>query len=415
MASEPLKHVVAGGGAAGFFAAIACAEADPSACVSIYEAQPRPLGKVRISGGGRCNVTNACTEPAVLVANYPRGGRELLGPFHRWQPRDTMAWFEDRGIELKTEPDGRVFPASDDSGTIIDCLRGAAAKAGVKLHLGCGVEDVARGESGRGYRVKLFGGGSGEADTVLLATGGGQGSAGLAIAGRLGHAIEPPVPSLFTFHVADPRIRDLPGVAVPAAALRIAGSGTTASGPVLVTHGGLSGPGVLKLSAWGARELALKNYRFTLEVSWVGDRPAAAVRSELAAARSAHPARRLVTWNPAGIPSRLWERLLAAAAVPAETLWAAASNAALDAIASQLTAGKFEVSGKSTNKEEFVTCGGVRLSEVDFKTMQSRISPGLFLAGEVLDIDGLTGGFNLQAAWTTGRLAGLGMAARRRV
>ncbi|HEY0946248.1 MAG TPA: NAD(P)/FAD-dependent oxidoreductase [Opitutaceae bacterium] len=403
------RIVIAGGGAAGFFAAITAAEANPAARVALYEATAHPLAKVRISGGGRCNVTHACFEPRELVKRYPRGARELLGPFHRWGPRDTIAWFESRGVALKTEADGRMFPTTDDSATIIECLRQAAERAGVHFYAPMGVRTVVHRAEG-GFSMTFSDGSVGECDRVLLATGGGRGSAGLAIAQALGHTIEPPVPSLFTFHIDDPRIRGLEGLTVTEVAAGVSGTRLRERGPALITHWGMSGPAILKLSAWGARQLAAVNYQFKLVVSWVGERTAAATLAELTAMRTAHPRKQIATANPLGVPARLWERLVAAAGVPAETVWTSVSNASLQALVAQLTAGEFVVEGKSLNKEEFVTCGGVRLSEVDFKTMESRICPGLHFAGEVLDIDGITGGFNFQAAWTTGRLAGLAMA-----
>jgi predicted Rossmann fold flavoprotein len=400
--------VIAGGGAAGFFAAIACAEANPAARVTLCESGAQPLAKVRISGGGRCNVTHACFEPRELARGYPRGGRELLGPFHQWQPRDTVAWFAERGVELKTEEDGRMFPVTDDSATVIDCLLAAAAKAGVRLRTGTAVKGAERTVSG--YRVLLAGGETLDCDRLLLATGGGKSSAGIAIAQHLGHAIEPLVPSLFTFHIDDPRLKGLEGLSVPDAATGIPGTRVAARGPALITHWGLSGPAILKLSAWGARELAAAGYRFKLALNWRGGSTTGHIQAELAAGRAVHPRRQISSWNPLGLPARLWERLAVAAGIAPETVWTSVSNAALQALAAQVGAGEFSVTGKSTNKEEFVTCGGVRLAEVDFRTMESRRSPGLYLAGEVLDIDGITGGFNLQSAWTTGRLAGLAMA-----
>ncbi len=400
--------VIAGGGAAGFFAAITCAEANPSVFVTLCEALPKPLSKVRISGGGRCNVTHACFDPRELIKGYPRGGRELLGPFHQWQSRDTVGLFEERGVPLKTEADRRMFPVTDDSATVIDCLLEAAKNAGVWLRTSAGVKAAER--AGTGYRVRLASGETLDADRLLLATGGGRSSAGLAIAESLGHTLTPLVPSLFTFHIDDPRIKGLEGLSVPDAAVTLRGSRLVQQGPMLITHWGLSGPAILKLSAWGARELAACGYAFTLGINWLGGARAEAVHAALTAARTAHAKRQIATWNPLGLPARLWERLVEAAGIAPQTVWTSVANAALQQLARQVTAGEFTVTGKSVNKEEFVTCGGVRLEEVDFRTMESRRSPGLFLAGEVLDIDGVTGGFNLQSAWTTGRLAGLALA-----
>jgi predicted Rossmann fold flavoprotein len=401
------RIVVAGGGAAGFFAAITCAEANPRADVSLYEATAHPLAKVRVSGGGRCNVTHACFEPAELVKRFPRGSKELLGPFHRFGPRDTIAWFAARGVELKTEDDGRMFPITDDSATVVECLRQAAEKAGVRILTRCGVASVAR--LGAGFSVALTTGKTVGAERLLLATGGTKGSAGTTIAAALGHTITPLVPSLFTFHVDDPRLRGLEGVSVKLAGASVRGTKLRAEGPVLVTHWGLSGPAILKLSAWGARELHDFDYRFTLGVNWAWPRTLKQTGDELAAERRDHPKRQVATTNGFGLPARLWERLAAAAGLAPNAIWAGISNDALRALVGQVAAGEFAVAGKSMNKEEFVTCGGVMLREVDFTTMESRVCPGLYLAGEVLDIDGITGGFNFQSAWTTGWHAGRAM------
>lgn len=406
-----MNCLVAGGGAAGYFAAIACAEANPAAAVTLCEATAQPLAKVRISGGGRCNVTHACFDPRELSLGYPRGGRELLGPFHQWQPSDTVAWFAARGVELKTEADRRMFPITDDSATVIDCLTAAADRAGVRVRTRAAVKAAERRTSpGAGYRAQLATGETIDCDRLLLATGGGKSSAGLAIAQSLGHTIEPLAPSLFTFHIDDARLQGLEGISVADATARLPDTRLSARGPVLVTHWGLSGPAILKLSAWAARELAACDYRFTVGLNLWGGGTVAQAQAELATARTAYPRRQINSANPFAIPARLWERLVGAAGIAAETVWTSVSNAALQALASQVTAAEFAVAGKSLNKEEFVTCGGVRLAEVDFRTMESRRSPGLYLAGEVLDIDGVTGGFNLQSAWTTGRLAGLAMA-----
>ena len=415
--SEHRRVVVVGGGAAGFFAAIACAETlGGQGEVTIYEATAHPLAKVRVSGGGRCNVTHACFEPRELVRRYPRGGRELLGAFHRWQPRDTVAWFAQRNVELKTEADGRMFPVTDDSATIVTALQDAAAKLGVKIVTSLGVRKADATASERAHRPPSFAltltdGARVACDRLLLATGGNRSSAGFAIAEALGHAIEPLVPSLFTFHIDDARLVGLSGVSVDDAAVSVPGTKLKENGPLLITHWGLSGPAVLKLSAWGARELAARNYEFPLTVNFASPRTREAVVRDLTAIREANARKQIGTWSPLAMPQRLWERLVTFAGIAPTTAWAGVGNAALGTLAAQLTAAEFKVVGKSLFKEEFVTCGGVRLSEVDFRTMESRVCPGLFFAGEVLDIDGVTGGFNFQAAWTTGRLAGVAMAA----
>jgi len=416
-----LRVGIVGGGAAGFFAAITCAQANPQAKVTLYEATAHPLAKVRISGGGRCNVTHACYDPRALVGHYPRGARELLGAFHRWQPRDMTAWLTSQGVPLKTEADGRIFPVSDNSIDIIDCLRRAADATGVALRLRTGVRAVERnGQSEEAnphlapFRLMLSDGTQTECDRLLLATGGGRAeSGGLKLAHGLGHTIEPPIPSLFTFHIDDPRLRDLAGLSVEAVALSISGSnaGTKkliSEGPLLITHWGLSGPAVLKLSAWGARAFAACNYDFTLRINFVPTCRRDALQHELARLRTTQPKRVVIRARiPFGLPARLWERLVLSCGISETLPCAELSKVQITTLAKTLTAAEFHVRGKSTNKDEFVTCGGVRLSEIDFKTMQSRLCPGLYFAGEVLDIDGVTGGFNFQAAWTTAYLAGL--------
>ncbi len=435
--------VVVGGGAAGYFAAISCAEKlGARGTVTLYEATAHPLAKVRISGGGRCNTTHACFDPRELVKRYPRGGRELLGAFHRFQPRDTIAWFEARGVALKTEEDGRMFPVTDDSATIIDCLQRAAEQAGVKIVTSLGVRTVeAFGERGAGslpargseagamsanehgqtaraaasdrstsFWLTLTDNSNVRCEKLLIATGGNKSSAGLTIAQKLGHRIVPPVPSLFTFHIDDKRLEGLSGVAVENAAAAVSGTKLRESGPLLITHWGMSGPAILKLSAWGARELAEVNYEFPLVVSWSATHTRESLARELSAVREKNPKKQIGTWSPLEMPQRLWERLVGASGTLPATPWAQVGKAALGALATQLTAAEFQVVGKSLFKEEFVTCGGVKLSEVDFRTMESRVCPGLHFAGEVLDIDGITGGFNFQSAWTTGWLAGQAMA-----
>lgn len=408
------RHIaIVGGGAAGFFAAITAAEASPGSAVTIYEATAHLLAKVKVSGGGRCNVTHACFEPRELARHYPRGGRELVGAFSRWQPRDTVEWFQTRGVPLKTEADGRMFPVTDSSQTIVDCLLGAARRAGVVIRTNCGVKSVARGGSDSGaFVLTLTTGETAAADRLLLATGGNKSNTGFAIAAQFGHTIEPPVPSLFTFNIKDARLDGLAGVSVEEAATEVLGhKALRERGPVLVTHWGLSGPGILKLSAWGARTLHDCGYKFTLRVNWAPRFNTETARAALEQARAANPKKQVTTWSPLGLPSRLWERLVAAAGLAPDAIWTGIGNGALRALATQVCAAEFAVDGKSLFKEEFVTCGGVRLAEVDFRTMESRLVPGLHFAGEFLDVDGVTGGFNFQNAWTTGRLAGIAIVA----
>ena len=407
MSSDPLSVVVVGGGAAGFFGAIACASQHPNSQVTLLEAARQPLAKVRVSGGGRCNVTHACFDPALLVQHYPRGGKALRGAFSRFQSRDTVEWFESRGVKLKTEADGRMFPLTDDSATIVDCLMQTAKAVGVRLWQGAAVKSVSRKDDGFRVDVKddvLI------CDRLLLATG--SSPQGYAIARALGHTIEPPVPSLFTFNIADERLQDLAGVSVTSAHLRLQTgekSYLEQTGPLLVTHWGMSGPAVLKLSAWGARALHDRHYQTTLLVNWLPQSNLEALRQQLLAVKSQLPRRAIATSCPVLMPRRLWERLTSAVGIAAETRWAELSNKMLNQLVQELTRGQYTVSGKGAFKEEFVTCGGVSLKEVDFKTMESRLCPGLHFAGEILDIDGVTGGFNFQSAWTTGWIAGQAM------
>ena len=413
--ADTFRVVIVGGGAAGFFAAITCAEALAGrGTVTLYEATAHPLAKVRVSGGGRCNVTHACFEPRDLVKRYPRGGRELLGAFHRWQPRDMVAWLAARGVETKTEEDGRMFPVTDDSATIVDCLARGAAAAGVHVVTSMGVrkaERVSRPGEPPSFWLTLTDGTGLRCERLLLASGGNRSSAGFLIAEALGHSLEPLVPSLFTFHLDDPRLIGLSGVSVENAAVSVPGTKLRTDGPLLITHWGLSGPAILKLSAWGAREMADRAYEFPLLLNWTGTHTRDSLVRELSAVRAQNPKKQITTWSPLAMPQRLWERLVVSAGIAATTPWAQVGNAALATLATQLTAAEMKVVGKSLFKDEFVTCGGVRLSEVDFRAMESRVCPGLHFAGEVLDIDGVTGGFNFQAAWTTGYLAGQAIAA----
>ncbi len=399
---------IAGGGAAGFFAAIACAEARSGNEVCLLEKSSQFLGKVRISGGGRCNVTHACFDPREFTSRYPRGARELISPFHRLSAADTVAWFERRGVRLKTESDGRMFPVTDSSGTVIDCLLHEAKTAGVKLRTRCSVDSAIR--SGDGFTLTLSNRETLPCDRLLLATGGTRNAQGAALARSLGHATESAVPSLFTFETPAEWLHSLAGVSIPWAEVSVAGGRLRERGPLLITHRGLSGPVILRLSAWGARELHGRDYQFAVHINWLPERNAAQIARDLQTQRLTHP-NRLVVNSPLGaLPARLWEQLALRAGISMQTRWTNLTRVATQALWAGLCATEIEINGKSLNKDEFVTCGGVRLREINFKTMESRIVPHLFFAGELLDIDGLTGGFNFQSAWTTGWIAGHAMA-----
>ncbi len=399
--------IVVGGGAAGFFAAITCAE-NSGKSVLILEKTSHLLQKVKISGGGRCNVTHNCFEPRELSRSYPRGEKSLIGPFHRFGAADTVEWFDGRGVALKTEADGRMFPETDSSQTIVDTLLGAAEAAGVSIRTSEGVTSVVRNEDN--FDLVTDAGNSYTAASVLIATGGTRLTAGAKLAASLGHELQPPTPSLFTFKIKDPRIDGLAGLSVSPADVSIQQSKLSSSGPVLITHWGLSGPGILRISAWGARELAERDYRFDISVNWLPDVDPAAVVAEK---RLSEAKRQLSSRSPfAVLPKRLWLRLLAAAEVSDTTTWSQLSKTQATRLLSQLTTSTFTVSGKSTNKDEFVTCGGVALNEIDFRTMESKLVHGLYFAGEVIDVDGITGGFNFQNAWTNGFHAGSAIAAR---
>jgi predicted flavoprotein YhiN len=434
------RIIVVGGGAAGFFAAITCAETTPDTEVIVLEKGPQFLSKVRISGGGRCNVTHACFDAQEFATRYPRGEQALRSPFRQFQASDTVAWFESRGVNLKTEDDGRMFPVTDSSQTIIDCLMRAARDVGVRLRSDCGVERVTRNKTDgfclevsvagsaavsaassgggplreatetRGGTPRERAGSRLSCDRLLLATGGCRAASAGQLATSLGHTLEPCVPSLFTFHINVSWLRALAGVTIEQVEAAIPSAGLRERGPLLITHWGLSGPVILRLSAWGARELNRVNYQFPLLVNWLPGLNAEAVTKEMNSRRQKQPAKLIVNTPLSPLPARLWEQLVLAAGISRETRWAELARSAQHQLAQQLTRTELPVSGKSLNKDEFVTCGGVRLSEVNFKTMVSRICPGLYFAGELLDIDGITGGFNFQAAWTTGWIAGRAMA-----
>lgn len=399
--------IIAGGGPAGFFAAIRCAELNPQLKILIIEKASQTLGKVIISGGGRCNVTHACFEPAKLIAYYPRGANELRGAFTKFQPKDTIEWFESRNVKLKTESDGRMFPVTDDANTIANCVREAAKDAGIKVHVGTALLKVEKNQMGR-FQLEV----RSEAQVfhlqtkkLLIATG--SDSKTREIVKSLGHAIVEPVPSLFTFNIKDKRIDGLAGVSVENVTLKM--DSIITQGALLITHWGLSGPTVLRCSAWGARILFDKKYTSPLTINWLGSYTFDSALEVLQRNKDwKENARKKVSSHSAfsQIPLRLWKQLTN---FISDKNWGDLSKTELRKLAQELTAGEFTIQGKGIFKEEFVTCGGVKLSEVDFKTMQSKMVDNLFFAGEVLDIDGITGGFNFQSSWTTGWLAGSGL------
>lgn len=402
-----MKITIAGGGAAGFFAAIRAAELNPGATVQILERGKEVLAKVRVSGGGRCNLTHACFDPKELVKFYPRGERELLGPFHTFSCAETVEWFESRGVKTKIEADGRIFPVSDKSRSIMECLFHAAEKAGVQVLLHQKLTDILPPDRPGGPWRYVCNGDLCETDCLLLATG--SNTTIWEILAKTGLEIVPPVPSLFTFNIQDDRIRDLPGLSVPHAEVSVAGSKLHSTGPLLITHWGMSGPAILKLSAWGARELHELQYDFTLHVNWTG-LPLPNLQQEIEACKKSYPRVQPGSQPIFQLPSRLWRSLVSAAGIPEEKRWADINKKELLALLEQLGVSSFKVKGKSTFKDEFVTAGGVALKEINFKTFESKRFPGLFFAGEVLDIDAITGGFNFQAAWTGGWIAGGAMA-----
>lgn len=408
------KVIVIGGGAAGFFGAITCAEKYSDRQVILLEAGQEVLAKVRISGGGRCNVTHACFDPALLVQNYPRGGKALRGAFSRFQPQDTIAWFARHGVELKTEVDGRMFPTTDNSATITHCLEQAAIHRGVQIRTKAAAIGVVKEQEK--FIVEVRTGEKLVSDRLLLATG--SNPQGYKIAQHLGHTLIPSAPSLFTFNISDRRLDELAGVSLETVKLRLVipeihQTETTKkttleqTGALLITHWGISGPAVLKLSAWAARILHQQKYQAKLIINWLPTYNPEVLRQQLTAIKSQLPQRQITTSCPFPVPKRLWHKLVNFIGIHDSQKWAELSKKSLNQLVQELTQGEYLIKGKGVFKEEFVTCGGVKLSEVDFQTMESKRCPGLYLAGEVLDIDGVTGGFNFQSAWTTGYLAGM--------
>ena len=407
MSAHPSLYsiVIIGGGAAGFFAGIIAAQHSPGISVTLLEKSKQLLSKVRISGGGRCNVTHACFEPKQLVQHYPRGGKALLGPFSRFQPLDTIEWFKKHNVTLKTEADGRMFPITDNSETIAQCLLEAAQEANVKIRTLTSVTAITPAETG--FILTVGNDESIRCDRLLIASGSNPKIWDLLEG--LGHTIIPPVPSLFTFNIPNSPLSEISGISVEKVEAKIQGTPLKQTGPLLITHWGFSGPAILKLSAWGARLLHEKGYAATLQVNWLPEMSLPELKEMLLNFKVRTPAKLLVNEGPALLPRNLWKKLAERAGASTTLRWSHLSTALLQKIILELSSGEFKIEGKTTYKEEFVTCGGVALDEVDFKSMQSKKIPHLYFAGEVLDIDGVTGGFNFQNAWTTGFIAGKSM------
>ena len=388
--------IIVGGGAAGFFTAINIVERNPKLKVAILERGADVLQKVRISGGGRCNVTHACFEPNELVKFYPRGEKELRGPFHQFCSGDTIEWFEKYGVELKIEADGRMFPVSNSSQTIIDCFLKATQKLGIKVLTGQSVQSIFKKETAWKIETQTE---NYLAEKLILATG--SNPKIWEMLQNFGHAVVSPVPSLFTFNIKDSRIKELPGVAAQVT-VKVKDTKLTATGPLLITHWGMSGPAILKLSAWGARILHDKNYQFTILVNWLNDAETTEVEKKLKDLKQEHAKKSVSKKSPFELTNRLWESLVLASGIELETKWADMSKLQLQNLANQLTNATFQVNGKSTFKEEFVTAGGIDLKEINFKTMESKLHENLYFAGEIVNVDAITGGFNFQNAWTSG-------------
>ena len=403
------KHIaIIGGGAAGFFAAVNCAKMYPQHEITIFEKGNKLLSKVRVSGGGRCNVTHACFDIQLLAKNYPRGEKQLKSAFSRFMTTDTIKWFEERGVLLKIEDDGRMFPVSDSSQTIIDCMMHEADLHHVNIEMSSDVLRIEKKENGKielTFRYEerhLF-------DAVLIATGGSANESGFDWLKEIGHEIVTPVPSLFTFNMPKNPVTQLMGVAVEYAKIKILQTKFSNEGPLLITHWGMSGPAILKLSAQAARVLAEKNYKFVIQVCWLKEIKEESLRDQLQQLKKEQPVKMITNSNVFNLPKRLWFFLLNKAGISENLQWAQLSKENLNKLLNVLLYDEYVVSGKTTFKEEFVTCGGVSLNDVDFKTMESKKMKGLYFAGEVLDIDAVTGGFNFQAAWSTGYVAGSAM------
>jgi predicted Rossmann fold flavoprotein len=390
--------IVVGGGAAGFFTAIQCKEHNANLSVLILEQSKNVLNKVRISGGGRCNVTNSIWDPKELVKYYPRGEKELLGPFSKFACGDTMAWFEERGVDLKIEEDGRVFPVSDNSESIAACLLLHVNKHGIKVSTNAKVKNFSI--NGDGYTIQVN---NEDIDCKHLMLAPGSSPFFLDLMASKGYQIVPPLPSLFTFNTKDPRLSGLMGLSVSNVGVSVAGTALSSDGPILITHWGLSGPAILKLSAWGARVLHELQYKFTIEIDWMPH----CTEDEIRKMKHSFGAKTIVANPLGGLPIRLWKSLLSMCLLIHEGLkWADVKKDGIDELISNIKHCQFFINGKSTFKEEFVTAGGVDLKQINFNTFESKLHKGLYMGGEIIDIDAITGGFNFQAAWTAGFLAG---------
>lgn len=400
---DDLKIAIIGGGAAGFFSALSVKDHYPNSSVTIFEKSNKLLSKVKISGGGRCNVTNATYDIKELSMNYPRGGNFLKKAFGQFNTIDTVEWFENRGVLLETLNDNCIFPKSNTSQSIIDCFINQAKIKGVEILLKTGVEKIRNDEDtfilySQENKFKF--------DKVIVTTGGQPKLSGLNWLANLGHDIVSPLPSLFTFNMPKNPICELMGNVVEETTVKIEGTKLVAKGPLLVTHWGMSGPAILKLSAWGARILEEKNYQFSILVNWLNDKKPEEVFQVIEKVINDNRDKKVINYNPFPMTNRLWGFILEKSSINLDTKWKEIGKKSINKLVNSLCNDRYEVSGKTTFKEEFVTAGGVSLKDVNVQRMESKVIPGLFFAGEVLDIDGITGGFNFQAAWTTAYIAG---------
>ena len=398
------KVAVIGGGAAGFFAALSVKEHHPNHQVTLFEKTSKVLSKVKISGGGRCNVTHNCTDISKLCEAYPRGGKKLRSLFSQFNTTDTVDWFENRNILLKTEKDGRMFPISDKSQTIIDCLVSETIRLKIDLQLGKSVEQM--NQEGEGWKLQFKNLPTQHFDSIIVATGGNSKIKSFEWLKDLGHNIAAPIPSLFTFNMPNESIKNLMGLVVEKAKVRILNSKIQTEGPILITHWGMSGPAILKASAFGARELSQRDYVFDIQINWVDETNTEKIYDQLEHSNLQHPKKRVINQKAFLLPNRLWKYLIEKAGISSYKKWNEVGKKKLRILASLLAQDQYAVSGKTTFKDEFVTCGGVVLNEINLKTMQSKKAANLYFAGEVLDIDAITGGFNFQAAWSGGYIAG---------